>query len=178
MGRGIVANYLGEEQERYADFAPKDTWTQVLPRLWIGATDDDDILGKDLDEPRITLEHFDTVVSLHAWSNPADWHVREIRQPFHDGEVSEFDVDDLRFVANAAYDDWMNGRRVLVRCLAGLNRSGLVIALVMMMAGFAANEAIEHLRSRRSKYVLFNQDFAQWLLELDASQWERKSGQL
>jgi len=164
----------GDERETYADFAPKDTWTQVLPRLWIGATDDDDILGHELEEPRITLADFDTVVSLHAWSNPADWHVREIRQPFHDGEVSDLDIHDLWFLANTAYDDWMNGRRVLIRCLAGLNRSGLVLALVLVMAGYSPEDAIALIRSQRSKNALCNQHFAQWLLELDVTHWRRE----
>jgi hypothetical protein len=164
----------GDERETYADFAPKDTWTQVLPRLWIGATDDDDTLGHELEEPRITLANFDTVISLHAWSNPADWHVREIRQPFHDGDLSEIDVQDLWFVANAVFDDWMNGKRVLVRCLAGLNRSGLIIALVMIMAGYSASDAIGHLRTVRSRNALCNQDFAQWLLGLDVTGWRRE----
>jgi hypothetical protein len=164
----------GDERETYADFAPKDTWTQVLPRLWIGATDDDDILGHELEEPRITLANFDTVISLHAWSNPADWHVREIRQPFHDGDLSEIDVQDLWFVANAVFDDWMNGKRVLVRCLAGLNRSGLVIALVMIMAGYSAGDAIAHIRGVRGRNALCNKDFAQWLVELDVTGWRRE----
>ena len=170
----MVIRADGDERETYADFAPKDTWTQVLPRLWIGATDDDDILGHELEEPRITLANFDTVISLHAWSNPADWHVREIRQPFHDGDLSEIDVQDLWFVTNAVFDDWMNGKRVLVRCLAGLNRSGLVIALVMIMAGYSASDAIAHIRGVRSRNALCNRDFAQWLVELDVTGWRRE----
>ena len=154
------------QQERFADFAPKDLWTQVLPRLWIGGTDDDDILGYEHEEPVITLENFDTVITLHAWSNPADWHVREIRQPFHDGEMSECDLDDLWFIASTAYQDWMNGRRVLVRCLSGLNRSALVISLVLIWAGYEAQQAIEHLRAIRSRYVLCNKEFESWLLDL------------
>jgi hypothetical protein len=161
------------EDHDYEDFTPKDLWNEVLPRLWIGGTADDDVIGKPEIEPQITKDMFDTVVTLHAWSNPADWHVRELRQAFHDGEVTEIDVEDLWFLVNSVYDDWQSGKRVLVRCLAGLNRSGLVLTLVMIMAGYSAIDAIEQIRIKRSEWVLHNPDFERWLLELDTTAWQR-----
>jgi hypothetical protein len=162
-----VGNRNKYDDPDYSGYVPTDVWTEVLPRLWMGGTDDDDILGYELEEPRITLANFDTVVTLHAWSNPADWHVREIRQGFHDGELSEVDFDDVMFLATQVYREWQAGRRVLIRCLSGLNRSGLVTALVMIMAGYEPDVAISHLRSKRSRNVLCNADFAQWILEVD-----------
>ena len=161
------------EDHNYEDFTPKDIWNEVLPRLWIGGTADDDMVGQPEIEPRITKDLFDTVITLHAWSNPADWHVREIRQGFHDGEVTDFDVEDLWFLVNSIYEDWQSGKRILVRCLAGLNRSGLVIALVMVAAGYSAVDAIEHIREKRSQWVLHNPEFERWLLELDVTAWQR-----
>jgi hypothetical protein len=161
------------EDHNYEDFTPKDLWTQVLPGLWIGGTSDDDMVGQPEIEPRITKDLFDTVVTLHAWSNPADWHVRELRQPFHDGEVTEIDVEDLWFLVTAIHADWHGGKRVLVRCLSGLNRSALVIALVMIMAGFTAVDAIAQLREKRSEWVLHNPEFERWLLELDTTAWTK-----
>jgi protein-tyrosine phosphatase len=61
----------------------------------------------------------------------------------------------------------------LVRCLAGLNRSGLVLTLVMIMAGYSAIDAIEQIRIKRSEWVLHNPDFERWLLELDVTAWQR-----
>lgn len=52
---------------------------------------------------------------------------------------------------------------VLCHCQAGLNRSGLVVALAMMIDGASADYAIRHLRSARSEYVLCNSTFAEWL---------------
>lgn len=54
---------------------------------------------------------------------------------------------------------------VLVHCQAGLNRSGLVLALAMMVDGASANFAISHLRERRNDWVLCNTTFEQWLRE-------------
>lgn len=52
----------------------------------------------------------------------------------------------------------------LVHCQAGLNRSGLVLALVLMGRGKTARDAIAHLRKRRHSAVLCNTHFEQWLL--------------
>ncbi len=149
----------------YSGFIPVDTWTEILPGLWQGGTDDDDIVGRELAEPRITRDMFDTVVTLHAWSNPVDWHVREIRQAFHDGDVDEFDQEDVSFLASLVLSDWSAGKRVGVRCLSGLNRSGLIVGLVLIRAGYEPQAAIDLMRSRRSRNVLCNCAYESWLLQ-------------
>lgn len=58
---------------------------------------------------------------------------------------------------------------VLVRCSAGLNRSGLVVTRALMYRGFAAEEAIELVRERRHPWALFNDAFVQWLRREDAA---------
>jgi hypothetical protein len=54
-----------------------------------------------------------------------------------------------------------------------LNRSGLVIALVLISAGYSAIDAIELIREKRSQWVLHNPEFERWLLELDGTAWTR-----
>lgn len=54
--------------------------------------------------------------------------------------------------------------RVLIRCQAGLNRSGLVTALVLMLDGHSATEAVNQLRARRSPWALCNDAFVDWLV--------------
>lgn len=51
----------------------------------------------------------------------------------------------------------------LVHCQAGWNRSGLVTALVLMMEGRSAHEAIALLREKRCPEVLRNKVFERWL---------------
>ena len=53
---------------------------------------------------------------------------------------------------------------MLIRCQAGLNRSGLVTALVLIMAGWAPEDAIRRIRVRRSVNALCNRHFTTWLL--------------
>lgn len=50
-----------------------------------------------------------------------------------------------------------------VHCQAGWNRSGLVSALALMMAGRTADEAISLLRAKRCDQVLCNKTFEIWL---------------
>ena len=54
---------------------------------------------------------------------------------------------------------WKAGDRVLVRCQAGVNRSGLVTALILLLDGWQPDKIVEHLRARRSSRVLSNDDF-------------------
>jgi len=159
----------------YAELIPKEVWTEVYPNLWMGGTDDEDTIGfPPPEEPLITKKDFDTVVTLHAWSNPVDWFVREIRQPFQDGEVTEFNEEDLKFLVELICYELELGKNVLVRCLSGLNRSGLLVTMVLMRYGYSAEETIAHLRETRSELVLCNKDYVDWLLEKDKEKKEKE----
>lgn len=52
----------------------------------------------------------------------------------------------------------------LVHCTAGLNRSGLVVALALIKRGIAPQEAIDTLQRVRGHDVLNNEVFVEWLL--------------
>lgn len=163
-------------EDDYEEFLPTSIWTEVAPNLWQGGTDDEDTLGRNKFsygyESRITLQDFDTVVTLHAMSNPVDWQVRELRFGFDDGQVG-VDVfeKDLFFLAKFVDEELNIGKRVLVRCLAGLNRSGLVNALVLVRQGYTAELAIAQIRKARSKWALCNLNFEDWLLLINETNW-------
>lgn len=53
----------------------------------------------------------------------------------------------------------------LVHCQAGLNRSGLLAGLSLVLDGWKADDAIAQLRESRSPAVLCNKAFAGWLRE-------------
>jgi len=160
----------------YEDFLPLNLWDNVTKNLWQGGTDDNDIIGmKVLDadyEPRITTKDFDTVITLHAWSNPADWGVKELRYPFHDGEVEKDIAPKTLFFLTKYVDDELKlGKRVLVRCLAGLNRSGLICSLVLVRQGLKPEKALEIVRQKRSRWALCNPDFEAWFLKIKEEDW-------
>jgi hypothetical protein len=138
-------------------------WSEIEPGLWMGGTADDDVTGYGRNNPVLTNEHFDTVVTLYALASPVDWYVKEVRLGFFDHSEVDLDEHDLAHAARAAFRDWSKGRRVLIRCQAGWNRSGLITALALMLAGKTANDAIALIRKRRSPHALCNSDFVDWL---------------
>lgn len=60
---------------------------------------------------------------------------------------------------------WRLGQKVLVRCQAGYNRSGMMMSLILMRLGFSAEKAICQVRRRRGKDVLTNHVFEQYVRE-------------
>ncbi len=149
---------------------PNDLWSEILPNLFQGGTDDDDTIWESKREgAQITKEDFDTVITAYQYANPADWLVKEIRYPFYDSpNMSGIDFKELFQIVRIAHEDWKSGKKVLIRCQAGLNRSGLIMALVLMKEGYSAEEAICLIRDKRSDYALFNSTFEKWLLSLPA----------
>jgi len=94
-------------------------WSEIEPGLWMGGTADDDVTEYGHRRPAITNEHFDTVVTLYAQANPVDWYVKEVRLGFFDHSEVDLDHHDLAQAVLAAHQDWMRGKRVLIRCQAG-----------------------------------------------------------
>ncbi len=70
---------------------------------------------------------------------------------------------------NACRRDLGPDEAVLVHCQAGLNRSGVVTALALMLNGdvATADKAIALLRARRGEAVLCNPLFVTWLRSQD-----------
>lgn len=139
---------------------------QILPRLFQGGTEDDHVIGEAIPADHYRGERrFDLVVTLYADAQPAPWGVEEIRFGFPDGRLTESAIERVLRIALTAHNRWIAGERVLIRCQAGVNRSGLVTALVLMLQGMSADEAIALLRERRSPMVLSNSDFERFLRE-------------
>lgn len=154
---------------------PERIWSEVMPGLWQGGTRDSHAPNEWLSTNQgsvITKSDFDSVYTFYGDAEPVDWFVKELRLAFYDS--SEFSIDpkrDLFHVVEAAHRDWVAGQRVLIRCQAGLNRSGLVLGLVLIRAGFDPQEAIDMIRAKRFERALFNQTFEDYLLEADLDFW-------
>lgn len=142
----------------------QELWSEILPGLWMGGTADRDEVMGVASRPHINPEHFDTVVTLYGYAKPVDWYVKELRLAFYDHNEVDLDHHDLRQVVSSAHRDWKAGKRVLIRCQAGWNRSGLITALVLIKEGFKPKEAIELIREQRSEKALCNSSFVSWLL--------------
>ncbi len=141
-------------------------YSMVAPNLFQGGTDDLDVihLAQTNNRPRTDLP-FDAIVTMYAWARPADWNIQEFRYGVPDASIKDIDLNRLRQSVDFGYDRWKQGDRVLVRCQAGLNRSGLVTALIMIKDGLTPIEAINTIRESRGPDALFNENFHAWLLK-------------
>ena len=139
---------------------PDPAPTEILPGLWQGGTSESSLLGQPTKPSHSRGRRpFDLIVTLYAVEQPAPWGVEEIRYGFPDAELDPRDLDRVREVADYAAERWKAGDRVLIRCQAGVNRSGLVTALVLLAEGWRPRRILEHLRACRSPNVLSNSDF-------------------
>jgi protein-tyrosine phosphatase len=145
---------------------PDTTATVILPRLWMGGIEDDEYLGEPITGAHYDFDcRYDVMLTLYADAQPAPWGVTELRYGFPDDDVPEHLTTPCLPLAQYGWSAWRSGATVLVRCQQGVNRSGLVTALLLMFDGMAAGQAIELLRERRGAAVLNNLTFETWLLE-------------
>ena len=114
------------------------------------------------DEPR-----FDAILNLYQWGQyVVPEGVEQLTVEMYDSlEAVSEQVDDLADQVIL----WLNdGKRVLVHCQAGLNRSSLVVARVLMKKwSMSANEAISTIRNQRSQTCLCNETFENYLRSFD-----------
>ena len=140
-------------------------FSMIAPNLFQGGTDDLDVIHLPVTNNRKRTDlPFDAIVTMYAWARPADWNVQEFRYGVPDASITDIDLQRLKQAVEFGYDRWKSGDRVLIRCQAGLNRSGIVTALTLMIDGMSADAAIDTLRQKRSTYALCNGDFEHWLL--------------
>lgn len=137
---------------------PNVPFSEIQPRLWQG--------GSYYYEPS-DLKRFSAILTVNGRADPAPTSCNERRFYMTDGN----DLPDMkRLVENVdwVYSQWRGTRdaEVLVRCQAGLNRSGLVIALVLYKFGVDINDAINLIRVKRSPYALCNSVFVDYLRSL------------
>ncbi len=153
-------------------------FSEIAPNLFQGGTDDLDVIHLPVtnNNKRIDLP-FDAIVTMYAWARPADWQVQEFRYGVPDAKISDIELSRLRQAVQFGYDRWKSGDRVLVRCQAGLNRSGLVTALILIKDGHTPEAAINAIRTHRGPDALFNMNFANWIIEEGASFFSPSSSQ-
>ena len=148
------------------DQLPKDLYSEILPGLFMGGTHDDDVIQEFQKENlKIKSNKFNCVITMYAWANPADWGVEEIRYGIPDSDIADAEIHKLLDIAYWGYKRWQNGEKVLIRCQAGLNRSGLITTLILMMNQLDPESAISLIRQKRSPFALFNANYVEWLIE-------------
>ena len=145
-------------------YEPNSLYSEIAPNLFMGGTDDLDVIQLPARNRKRDELPFEAIVTMHAWARPADWQIQEFRYGVPDASIADIDLRRLREAVDFGFNRWKSGDRVLVRCQAGLNRSGLVTALILMLDGLSAADAIKAIRTNRAELALFNHDFVTWLL--------------
>ncbi|MFE1849024.1 dual specificity protein phosphatase family protein [Streptomyces sp. NPDC059489] len=142
--------------------APDSPWSEVVPGLWMGGHE---FAGRSGGlELAVVRDEFDLVLTLlrlpgHGPDAGVEHHV----WPIPDGPLDGTQIAGVMRLARAADDALEDGRRVLVRCYHGYNRSGLVVAHTLIRAGHPADEAIRMIRARRGPWALHNRLFVEYL---------------
>lgn len=112
---------------------------------------------------------FDAVVTMyrdwHSYGPFKDSRLEHYEYIFSDSRLDEDMIEKAHLAADRVMSLLDEGKRVMVRCQAGLNRSGLVTTLVMIKYyGFTPENAIRHLRTVRSPWVLCNEHYEDYLM--------------
>lgn len=130
-------------------------FTEMDTNLWTG--------GTPAGRPSLT-KHFDKVLCLYPWEPyPVSDTVEKVDVELYDALDQALEqIEPLADLVNQWRDE---GKRVLVHCQAGLNRSSLVAALaIMKKSGKPGYQVINEMRQKRSSEVLCNDAFQEFLL--------------
>lgn len=149
-----IEGYAVAAQGKDDGFFSMSLVTHIEGNLWMGGCIDGVRLPED----------FMHVVSLYPWEKFAlGPDTRRVEHKLYDAA----DLPDIPTVYSAAgyVLGCLQEGKTLVHCQAGLNRSGLIAGLALVLGGMEPGEAIALLRSKRSPAVLCNPLFASWLLE-------------
>lgn len=155
-----ISGYAREAVKGYGSSSLEEAYfdvpvvTHIEGNLYSGGT----IAGYPLDHD------FVKVVSLYPWESHS-----------YGPDTERVEIEMLDVAGGAGWDDVIRAAeeveqgltrgKVLVCCQAGLNRSGLVTAQVLIRAGRTPDEAIALLREKRHQLVLCNNSFVNMLKE-------------
>lgn len=133
-----------------------------MPGLWMGGHEFRGPSGQL--EFAVVRDEFDVVQTLlRLPGHGPDPGVRHQVWPIPDGPLDGTQLAGVIRLAEAACEALDEGRRVLVRCYHGYNRSGLVVGHALVRRNRSAEQAIRLIRSRRSEWALHNELFAEYL---------------
>jgi dual specificity protein phosphatase-like protein len=141
---------------------PGSAWDEIIPGLFMGGHIRQGPSGERV--PVIVGTEFDVVISLyrkdgHGPAGTVEHHCREVP----DGPLTAAQLADICELAEKAKAAVNAGRKVLVRCHHGYNRSGLVVVQALVQLGYQVDDAIFLIRYRRSKWALNNHFFVEYL---------------
>lgn len=157
---GQRGGWLSAEKRRRARAASPEVAldaSNIVRRLWVGSVPPFD---RDLPE-------FDVLVLCAREIQPERiaFGKQVLRVPLPDATLTDGELATAMDGARSTARALREGRRVLVTCQAGLNRSALVAGLALrMITKLDGMDVIELMRTRRAPAALHNAAFAQYLI--------------
>jgi len=147
----------------------ENLYNEILPNLFISGTLDHDVVENPMNYTELMGPYpFDSVVTMYGHARPLGYYVREQRFGIADAEIDPLSVPEILQLADWLFSELKLGKTVAARCQAGWNRSGLIVALVLLKDGFTAEEAISLIRDRRSPNALCNPHFVKFIQEISS----------
>ena len=135
-------------------------FSEILPNLYISGTRGEDVLENPLSYYELMEPApFDSCVTLYGHARPFGYYVREQRFGIMDSEIDPKTIPEILQLVDWLHSEWKLGKRVAAKCQAGWNRSGWIVALVLLKEGFSASDAISLIREKRSPHALSNPHF-------------------
>ena len=131
---------------------------ELVPRLWIAGWDAPGGPFKNKTEVDLLID----MAGSGPKPDSGEWIVNSL----NDNQVTEEDLLIFHKATISAYKVWEAGGTVMLRCRAGLNRSGFVAAMTIMASGKPVEQTVKDMRKKRSPYVLHNPTYLAYLLEL------------
>jgi hypothetical protein len=156
---GQRGGWISAEKRRRARAAGGDApldASNIVRRLWIGSK-------PPLDRP---LPDFDILVLCAREIQPerVGFQGKVIRVPLPDAILNDTEVRAALVGARSVARELAAGKRVLVTCQAGLNRSAFVAALALgMVSKMPAIDRVDLIRQRRAPGALHNSHFVELL---------------
>ena len=133
--------------------------TPVAPRLWVGSKPP---LDRD-------LTNIDVVVLCAAEYQPERmaFHGAIWRCPIPDDVLDQAELRGVLATSTAVAKTIADGKRVLVTCQMGLNRSAFVTAFALhQLTTMSGDEIVTHIRKHRGSKALFNVWFVSKIKEI------------
>lgn len=143
--------------DHYGNYISLELITHVKDNLYVGGHSSDANLG----------DFFTHVFSFYPWALPYGRDDSTLLREYEMLDSHEVDVDMLEGAVVDILEALDGGGNVLVHCQAGINRSNLAAARVLMERyDMEAHEAVSLLRERRGSVVLSNPTFERHLYNL------------
>jgi ADP-ribose pyrophosphatase YjhB (NUDIX family)/protein-tyrosine phosphatase len=129
-------------------------WAEVVPGLWMGGNRQPPT--SDLFDAVLTLGYRAKVIAGIPVEDQLEWRIADAERPPP--------AEGLASVVAFVLERWQAGKRVLVRCELGLNRSGLIVGLVLVASGMSGDDAVAAIGKARGYLALSNRTYRSLVL--------------